>query len=594
MKRPGNKGDLPVIDRKAFEYAERARDLSDRAGVRKSYLIPFFRDEGPERLASMNRLFDDYCDAWGVRGERYVEPATQHAKSVGGQAEHVIDEAPRTLDFEPMPLDVLPGALQQLVCEGCAAFECDGSMIALPALCVLSTAIGNSTRIRIKPDWIEPCAFWGIVISPSGTVKSPTLDLALAPVYENERTARRDFERMMEAHHEAAQQARQEKTPAPETPTCRRYRLGDVTTEGVARVMGENPRGVLLARDELAGWFNQMDAYRKGESDLQTWIEFHGGRQTTIDRKTGDKPALFIERPFVSVTGGVQPGIYARSLSGKHAESGFQARFLVAMPPATAFGLSLASVSYETQNRYAALVYRLYELSAGPEGMPELVDVSPDAFAVLKAYADANAERMNGVPDGPVRALLGKAKMHAVRLALVLHVCERVEAGASYLDPVSMATMQRAIRLAEWFVREAVRVSEVLGMETRAQTPHDRVLDTLGETFTATEFVDAAKRVASAARSTAYEWLRTNCGGRTEKSAHGLYRDVRRTYEPALDLPGLPDFLDYSYAEREVHGGESPESPRCPVVQSSAEIGTRHELDKSAPTDYDDALNAFI
>lgn len=39
-----------------------------------------------------------------------------------------------------------------------------------------------------------------------------------------------------------------------EKPTRRRYRTGDATPEAVAQILEENPRGILLARDELGAW----------------------------------------------------------------------------------------------------------------------------------------------------------------------------------------------------------------------------------------------------------------------------------------------------------------------------------------------------
>ncbi|MGC8625428.1 MAG: DUF3987 domain-containing protein [Phycisphaerae bacterium] len=38
----------------------------------------------------------------------------------------------------------------------------------------------------------------------------------------------------------------------------------DSTVEALASVLAENPRGVLLERDELQGWFASFDRYAKG------------------------------------------------------------------------------------------------------------------------------------------------------------------------------------------------------------------------------------------------------------------------------------------------------------------------------------------
>ncbi len=82
---------------------------------------------------------------------------------------------------------------------------------------------------------------------------------------------------------------------------------------------------------------------------------------------------------------------------------------MLATPPSRASGLSTRSVSYETRGRYDRLIRSLYDIQSGDEG-PELVEVSPAAFRLLKRYADANARRMDAAPEGPVRAVLGKRK----------------------------------------------------------------------------------------------------------------------------------------------------------------------------------------
>ncbi len=81
------------------------------------------------------------------------------------------DDAP-DLSYRPFPVELLPAPLARIGREAAAAFECDAALVALPALVVLSAAIGNRARIKLKADWIEPCALWGVVVAASGTAES--------------------------------------------------------------------------------------------------------------------------------------------------------------------------------------------------------------------------------------------------------------------------------------------------------------------------------------------------------------------------------------------------------------------------------------
>src|SRR5262249_22417223 len=103
----------------------------------------------------------------------------------------------------------------------------------------------------------------------------------------------------------------------PEKPVLRRVVTADVTIEKLGQMLEDNPRGLLVARDELAAWFNSFTRYKgkAGGSDLPAWLEMHRGGTLVIDRKNGDRPTLFIPRAAVGVTGTIQPGSLSRILT---------------------------------------------------------------------------------------------------------------------------------------------------------------------------------------------------------------------------------------------------------------------------------------
>ena len=45
----------------------------------------------------------------------------------------------------------------------------------------------------------------------------------------------------------------------PEEPTLRRLIVNDATFEAMHQTMSENPAGILVIRDELTGWWSQLD-----------------------------------------------------------------------------------------------------------------------------------------------------------------------------------------------------------------------------------------------------------------------------------------------------------------------------------------------
>ena len=47
----------------------------------------------------------------------------------------------------------------------------------------------------------------------------------------------------------------------PDPPQAERFIVSDTTVEALAPILLANPRGLLLARDELAGWIGSFDRY---------------------------------------------------------------------------------------------------------------------------------------------------------------------------------------------------------------------------------------------------------------------------------------------------------------------------------------------
>ena len=121
----------------------------------------------------------------------------------------------------------------------------------------------------------------------------------------------------------------------------------DTTVEALVPLLMDNPRGLLLARDELNGWFGSFDRYAsgKGGADEAHWLSMHSGNSFVVDRKTSDRTTLRVPRAFVSITGGIQPKILQRVLGTKHIESGLAARILFTNPPRKRKRLPKAKIS---------------------------------------------------------------------------------------------------------------------------------------------------------------------------------------------------------------------------------------------------------
>ncbi len=66
-------------------------------------------------------------------------------------------------------------------------------LVALPTLVTLGAAIGNSRVIRLKDGWDESAALYGAMVADTGSMKSPALAQAIAPLVKAQTPQRRTW-----------------------------------------------------------------------------------------------------------------------------------------------------------------------------------------------------------------------------------------------------------------------------------------------------------------------------------------------------------------------------------------------------------------
>ena len=111
-------------------------------------------------------------------------------------------------------------------------------------------------------------------------------------------------------------------------PTERRYIINDSTVEKVGELLNQNPRGLLLFRDELTGWLRSLD--REGrEGDRAFYLEAWAGTEDFTYDRIG-RGTLHIKRVTLSILGSIQPGPLASylryTLADGHGDDGLLQR----------------------------------------------------------------------------------------------------------------------------------------------------------------------------------------------------------------------------------------------------------------------------
>jgi hypothetical protein len=399
------------------------------------------------------------------------------------------------LPWQPFPTAALPEPMAGFVSAAARAVGCDEALVAVPLLAGLAAAVGNSRRVELKRGWQEPAIIWSAVVAESGTAKSPAMELALRPIRQWQKQAMAEHAEAVAAHsvdvlHYEKELAawRKSKTGGepperPDEPTAARYWTDDCTLEALALLLLQNPRGLLCARDELAGWLGSFDKYSKGSGDAPKWLELWGGRSICIDRKTGNPKTIFVPRAAVSLCGCIQPAVLWRALGPEHFQDGLAARLLLASPPRRAKRWTEADIAPTCEWTMAELFRRLYELEPepGPDGEPQPVTLRLDGQAKRQwvSFFDEHAEETAAL-SGELAAVWAKLEAYAARLALLVHLVRLVDgdstAGPECIDADSVAA---GVKLARWFGHEARRLYSQLS-ETEEDTARRQLAELIG------------------------------------------------------------------------------------------------------------------
>ncbi|EQD56884.1 hypothetical protein B2A_05070, partial [mine drainage metagenome] len=210
--------------------------------------------------------------------------------------------------------------------------------------------------------WIERAILWGAVIGRPSSGKSPALAPARRMLARLEsETAKAHVAAVQDAmarHNlhvagagiakesmrtalkegnaaEAEKLARAASAPAPEIPAEPRIVVADATVEKLGELLNQNPRGLLLVRDELTGWLASLD--REGhECDRSFWLECWNASGPFVVDRIG-RGTVRIEACAVSVLGGIQPGRLAEyvrgAVKGGMGDDGLMQRFQLAVYP---------------------------------------------------------------------------------------------------------------------------------------------------------------------------------------------------------------------------------------------------------------------
>jgi hypothetical protein len=349
--------------------------------------------------------------------------------------------------------------------------------VALGLFATAASMIGPKRRVQAWDGWEEPSIIWAILVGDPSLIKSPSLDPYRDAVRTIERELNANFEERKARYEDekVAALARKEEwkrqvkaadrdnvvpppmpkeAMEPKQPTQVRVWISDITTEKMARLLGENPDGLVNFRDEIAGLFGSFDKYGGSGSDKSLWLETYGGRPHRYDRVSLDES---IDIPFcaVSLVGCIQPDrLNSMVLSGD--DDGLAARPLYAWPDAVRPRRPIETVDRDI---LLAVLRRLRNLAFDTDGhgnpQPRVKPLSSEAMFEFTGWWEHKQWDAKRAAGGRIAGAIGKLDGIALRLAQVIELLEWAWSGSNQPEPeqISVTSIQKALHLIDSWVR---------------------------------------------------------------------------------------------------------------------------------------------
>ena len=401
------------------------------------------------------------------------------------------DTLPPVAAFDPA---LLPAALRPWISDIADRMQCPPDFPAVGAMVALSAVVGRQVAIRPKcrDDWTVVPNLWGAVIGRPSVLKSPALAEAMRPLNALEAEARERFETETRRHEAAAMvQAEAKKVTADRirkalkagadasayaldalaeertAPARRRYKTSDATIEKLGELLRDNPRGLLVFRDELTGFLRTLD--KEGhEGDRAFYLEAWNGDGGFIADRIG-RGTVDIEGACVAVLGGIQPGPLAGylrdAIRGGALDDGLMQRFqLLVWPDDPHDWRDVDRWPDGDARRRAVEVFErldrlddgrlIAELDEGDRRALPFVRFAPDAQDAFIEWRTALETRLRSRSEAPaVEAHLAKYRKLVPALALLGHLADSPSGGA-----VTLPALLRACAWAEYLESHARRV----------------------------------------------------------------------------------------------------------------------------------------
>lgn len=440
-------------------------------------------------------------------------------------------DSSKTAETPSFPLEIFPKAIRDII-EALEEYEnYNVDFTAASFITVFAAAMGNTWSVRFMTGWVSRPIIYMVLVGSPSCGKTPPLQQAVAPllkldgeydmIYCKEMETYRRWERMSAKQREKHSLPEEMKMPQRK---C--HVVVDSTVEALIGALRDNPRGVLIYKDEIDSLLSNFNRYNG--SDEGYFLSLYSGTPFKYSRKSNNEH-IFLANPYCSIIGSTQPGRLGEQFGGKRMMNGFSSRFLKVYPEIDEMpswnDTAMPNGVLEEWERIIRKVVAVTP-STDQEGKAtsiELLFSQESKLRVIQWKDEVNNKAYAETDSDAVRALCGKLETYLVRFCLVIQIMHGI-CGESGMNEIEPKTAELAIRLTEYFRNMESRIAPEI--ETGIlDNRFTELLGNLRDSFTTAEAVREALQLGIS-ESSVKRFLRDGGRGFVKKKSHGCYHKI--------------------------------------------------------------------
>ncbi len=399
----------------------------------------------------------------------------------------------------PLPAALIPEPYQPWLTDIAERMQCPLDYVAVAALIATASLIGAGCKIRPKKNdsWSVVPNLWGGIVGRPSTLKSPSLKEVLKPMKALEEEAYAAFEKEIQAHeielesHKVQKEAIKKRMgkaadlrndldyklameelkmlKEPQAPIWKRYCTNDTTIEKMHELLSQNPRGLLLHRDELMGLLTTWDKVGH-EADRSFYLEAWNGDDSKTTDRIG-RGTTHTKSLCISILGSTQPdkllGYFQQTLSG-FCNDGLLQRFQLLVYPDEIKNWTLVDKkpNITAQREAASIMKELATMNFCDYGAVQEGDDTPyfcftdhaqhTFFAWL---TELESEKLTAEEEPILLEHFAKYRKLMPSLALIFHLINIASGKAR--GPISFDCVEKAAAWCDYLEHHARRIYEM-------------------------------------------------------------------------------------------------------------------------------------